>query len=123
MRRIDANLGLNILACFDQDEETRIERLAREEEDAQQEHYQALHDESAAHEELRLEQLVAEHSIHEGDDGNDAEPEPEPEAEPEAKTAEESKKERMKSMLDPNEAAGFPRRARQQAKEDAKKEG
>jgi len=112
-------LGLNILACFDQDEETRIERLAREEEDAQQEHYQALHDESAAHEELRLEQLVAEHSIHEGDDGNDAEPEPEPEA----KTAEESKKERMKSMLDPNEAAGFPRRARQQAKEDAKKEG
>jgi len=29
----------------------------------------------------------------------------------------------MKSMLDPNEAAGFPRRARQQAKEDAKKEG
>ena len=103
----------------DEDEETRIERLAREEEDAQQEHYQALHDESAAHEELRLEQLVAEHSIHEGDDGNDAEPEPEPEA----KTAEESKKERMKSMLDPNEAAGFPRRARQQAKEDAKKEG
>ena len=104
------------MACFDQDEETRIERLAREEEDAQQEHYQALHDESAAHEELRLEQLVAEHSIHEGD-------EVEPEAEPEAKTAEESKKERMKSMLDPNEAAGFPRRARQQAKEDAKKEG
>ena len=105
----------------DEDEEARIERLAREEEDAQQEHYQALHDESAAHEELRLEQLVAEHSIHEGDE---VEPEAEPEAKtPEAKTAEESKKERMKSMLDPNEAAGFPRRARQQAKEDAKKEG
>ena len=58
-------------------EEARLERLAREEEAARQEHYQALHDESAAMEELRLEQLVADQSVHEekeaaGEEAEDA---------------------------------------------------
>ena len=56
-------------------EEARLERLAREEEAARQEHYQALHDESAAMEELRLEQLVADQSVHEEKDAADEEAE------------------------------------------------
>ena len=56
-------------------EEARLERLAREEGEARQEHYQALHDESAAMEELRLEQLVADQSVHEEKDAADEEAE------------------------------------------------